>query len=462
MATATLPLHWRGRSGRTYIPIPRSQVRHGEWATVRKVIGTGPPIGNSTVDEGIPIALKLWLEADDEALEVLQAEARIVVELMGKSGDLPCPRLYDLIGEPVVTGLVMEWCPGDLERWWRDKLDHPDAFGRLMAAMAEVSRRVSDYHVFYAQKGGVENAHGDLKPGNILMSMKGRWLISDFGAAQVLPPQDSPWATSDVVLGTENFLAPELLFHASKRHPAALDTWALGAILFALLRLQRMVIDGEPVPRNGTASPRFRMTRVNQVLDIYRQDPTRFIERDIDPTAFPDPLLLPSADRRAIQECVRGVLGEDHEEDEQKLAESLLEVLDSAMSIEPAHRFTAARDLAAGFESLTREFIAASALAGEHSEAAAVPDVVRELDAAVSRADTLEAELVELRNQLRDVEELAADEEDTEPNLPRVVGETPSVRLSPVVPTLLVLILLLQVVTLIALGMLAGAVFSGL
>jgi len=461
MATATLPLHWRGRSGRTYIPIPRSRVRHGEWATVRKVIGTGPPAGTSTVEEGHPIALKLWLEADDAALEVLQAEARILVELMGKAGEIPCPRLYDLIGEPVVTGLVMEWCPGDLERWWRDKLQHPDAFGRLMAAMAEVSRRVSDYHVFFAQKGGVENAHGDLKPGNILMSMKGRWLISDFGAAQVRPPQDSPWAPSDVVLGTENFLAPELLFHAAKRHPAALDTWALGAILFALLRLQRMVLDGEAVPRNGTASPRFRMTRVNEVLDVYRQDPTRFIEKDIDPAAFAEPLGLPAADRRALRECVRGVFGDDGEESEEKLAQSLLDLMDRAMSIDPAHRFTAARDLAAGFEGLTREYIALSALAGEPPEAAAVPDVVRELDAAVSRADTLEAELVELRNQLREAEELA-DEEDTERTLPPVMPEVVPPRRSPAVVALLVLILLLQVINLIGLGVLAGAVFSGL
>jgi hypothetical protein len=204
------------------------------------------------------------------------------------------------------------------------------------------------------------------------------------------------------------------------------------------------------------------MTRVNQVLDIYRQDPTRFIEKDIDPTAFPDPLGLPSADRRAIRECVRGVFGDDGEEYQEKLADSLLEVMDRAMSIDPAHRFTAARDLAASFESLTREFIALSALSGEPSEASSVPDVVRELDAAVSRADTLEAELVELRNQLRDAEDLDPDQEETEPDLPRVVSETPSVRLSPLVPTLLVLILLLQVITLIALGMLAGAVFSGL
>src|SRR5688572_2130224 len=283
MATATLALQWKGRSGRIYGPIPRAKVRHGEVATVRKVVAKDAPVGTSTIADGEAVAFKQWLEGDDEAgLEVLQAEARVLVDLMAKKGDLPCPRLYDLVGDPVVTGIVMEWCPGDLERWWRDKLGEVDAFGRLIATLAEVARRLDDYHVFYAQKGGIETAHGDLKPANVLLASDGRWLVSDFGAARVRAPQESPWAASDVVLGTENFVAPELLFHATKRHPAALDTWSLGAILFALLLLRRMVLDGEPIPRNGTHSPRFRTTRTNQVLDVYRDAATRFVEQPID------------------------------------------------------------------------------------------------------------------------------------------------------------------------------------
>src|SRR5262249_15414950 len=154
----------------------------------------------------------------------------------------------------------------------KDKLREPDAFGRLMASMVEASRRVAEYHAWYAAKGA-EVAHGDVKPSNILLSQEGRWLISDFGAARVRPPDDNPLITSKVVAGTENFLAPEALFHAKKRHPAAMDTWALGATAFALLRLQRMVLDNSPVPRNGTQSPRFRMQRINQIHEVYGRDP---------------------------------------------------------------------------------------------------------------------------------------------------------------------------------------------
>lgn len=414
MPTATLPQLWRGRSGREYVPFEQARVRHGGMATVRKVVGRGGPVGSSTVADGVPLALKLWTESDDASLDQLQAEARILVEISGHPGELPCPRLYDLVGTPLVTGLVMEWCSADLERWWREKLKEPDSFGRLMATMAEVSRRVADYHVFFAQKQGLDAAHGDLKPSNILLSSEGRWLISDFGAARVKPPDDNPLVTSKVVAGTENFLSPEALFHAKRRHHAAMDTWALAATAFTMLRLRRMALDAAPIPKNGTQNPRFRMQRIHAIMEVYAKEPTRFRDRDLAVEAFADPLRIPEEDRRAVRDSLRGAFGAPDDHREEILCKELLEVLDRALAIEPRFRFTDARDLAAAFERLLRLYLE---LAAPAAAASAPPplldpapivkareDAVRAREEAEERANQLQEEMEAMRERLQETE----------------------------------------------------------
>lgn len=363
MSTATLPMEWLGRSGRRYVPVQGASPRHGSLGSVRKVTGDGPAVGTSTADEGVPLALKLWREGDEASLDQLQQEARTLVELASVGAELPCPRLYDLVGDPLVTGLVMEWCPLDLERWWRDKLGEPDAFGRLCAVLAEAARRVSEYQRDFAGKRGLDVAHGDMKPTNVLMSADGRWLVSDFGTAPVRPPGDDVWAESRVVVAGDNFLSPDVLFSARRPYPAAVDTWSIGASFFALLKLRRMVLDGSAIPRNGTLSPRFRMERVARVFEIYGRDPQRFVDRPLDPDVFPDPLRIPDEDRQSVRESIRGVFGAraDAQGLEEALAEKVSELLDRAVSIDPAHRFTDARDMTAAFEALTRDFLALAA-----------------------------------------------------------------------------------------------------
>lgn len=405
MPTATLPQLWRGRSGREYVPAEQARVRHGGMATVRKVVGRGGPAAGSTVPDGTPLALKLWTESDDASLDQLQAEAKVLVDICSHTGELPCPRLYDLVGSPLVTGLVMEWCPADLERWWRDKLKEPDAFGRLMATMAQVARRTSDYHVFYAQQQHLDAAHGDLKPTNILLAADGRWLISDFGAARVRPPDDNPLVTSKVVAGTENFLAPEALFHAKRRHPAAMDTWALAATAFTMLRVSRMVLDNTPIPRNGTASPRFRMQRTHQINEVYARDPKRFKDRDLDASAFPDPMKLPDEDRRAVRDALRGAFGAPDENREEELTRQVMDVFDRAMSIDPKYRYTDARDLAAAFDQLTRSYIELSTSSKPAVEPPSDPaPFVRARDEAEERARQAQVVVEQLRERVAEAE----------------------------------------------------------
>lgn len=364
MPTATLPRAWTGRSGVSYQPAKGARIRHGGMATVRKVVPA------DSVQEG-PLALKLWHEGDDAALQQIQVEARTMRELCERPGrELHCPRLVDTVGQPLVVGLVMEWCPADLERWWREKLRETDAFGRLTATLAELSHRVADYHDWSRAQRGYVVPHGDLKPSNMLISVDGRWLVSDFGTARIRPPAADDEGRSRLVEGTENFLAPEVLFQARQPFPAAVDTWALGATLLALLKLRRMVLDESAVPRAGTHSHHFCSQRMSQVLDVYMRDPSRFQAHDLDPGAFPEPLRLPEADRRLVREALRGVFGRSRQAAEDEIAEQLIQTLDRALSVDPAHRYTSARDFAVALEQLTQEYVS---LGATMSAVAALP-----------------------------------------------------------------------------------------
>ena len=389
-------------------------------ASIRKVTGRGGPVGISTVDAGVPLALKLWQEGDETSLDQLQQEAKILVELSAGGGDLPCPRLFDLVGKPLVTGVVMEWCPVDLERWWREKMTAEDSVARLMFTMAEASRRAAEYHAFFKSKSSVDAAHGDLKPSNIVLSKAGRWLVSDFGTAHLAPLENDVWAESRVIVASDNFVAPEVLFNARRRYPAATDVWSLGASLYALLRLKRLVDDGGVLPRNGTHSPRFRMERMNRVVEIYGRDPTRFLERDLQPGDFPDPEHLPEEDQRTLRDSLRGCFGEESPAKEDEFASALIGLMDRAMSIDPESRFTDCGALAERFEGLGRLFLELSAIEDRPpTEETELSEVLAARDAEVQRARLLQAEVDSLATQLR-AARIAPRKERTPPPAPTI------------------------------------------
>lgn len=403
MATATLPLAWKGRAGRAFMPVSGARVRHGRIAAVRKVQAVGAPKQSTDPSADVPLALKLWTEGGEASLDQLQREIR-TLSFAGTAQPPIAPRVIDVIGSPAVVGVVLEWCPGNLEDWWARTLREPDAFGRLMTSLAEVARQVDAWHTHAAGRGGLDSVHGDLKPTNILLGSTGSWLISDFGVPPVDAPEDSPWAESDVVAGAGSFLAPELRFHARITAPRAIDVWSLGVIAYAMIRMRRVVLDGSAMPRNGTASPRFSPSRADQVLDVYRSEPARFVEKPLDPTAFSSPENLPQADRSAVRESLRGALGDDDEELEGELTESVLAVLDRALAVGPERRFPDAASLANAFDDLARRWIT---LAARHEEsaghdgptAAALESVMRERDVARARAAAIYTELGSLQDR---------------------------------------------------------------
>ncbi|CAN5319898.1 hypothetical protein BH11PLA2_BH11PLA2_00490 [soil metagenome] len=72
--------------------------------------------------------------------------------------------------------------------------------------------------------------HGDVKPGNLMIDTAGRVTLIDLGFARVpgsLPPGEG-------ILGTPNYLAPELCYRTFRDTPAA-DIFALGVTAYELI-----------------------------------------------------------------------------------------------------------------------------------------------------------------------------------------------------------------------------------
>ncbi len=87
--------------------------------------------------------------------------------------------------------------------------------------------------------------HRDLKPSNVLLTADGTPKVGDFGLAKLLDGQSS-LTQSESVMGSPSYMAPEQAEGRSKAAGAAIDTYAIGAILYELLT-------GRPPFRGTTA-----------------------------------------------------------------------------------------------------------------------------------------------------------------------------------------------------------------
>ncbi len=318
-------------------------------ASVRPVVPAGAPVGLSSVREGVVVALKMARADDPLSVEALGREVEVFEALCRAPGEPPCPRLFDVVGSPV-CGLVMEWCPSDLERWWADRCGEPAAFGELCSTLAEVCRRVREYAAVAEMELGRRVIHADIKPRNVLLSESGRWLLTDFGASKSRSVDDANWAATKMILGTENYIAPEALFNARKPHPAAADTWSLGCTFFALLRMRVLLRGGGKLPPNGTHAHHFRTHRAALVADVHLRRPNAFADRELDASSFPSPDRLPERDRDAVIEAVAGTLG--NQRLEARLANDAINLLDRALQVDPARRYVDALEMAGDFEAL--------------------------------------------------------------------------------------------------------------
>mgnify|MGYP001576793881 CR=1 FL=1 len=122
----------------------------------------------------------------------------------------------------------------------------------------------------YAHEEGV--VHRDIKPGNILISKKGRVKIADFGLAKIAgrESKDSRLTGAQDVMGTLHYMAPEQLENPlSVDHRA--DIYSVGVVFYEMLT-------GElPIGRFSSPSQKVQVdVRLDEiVLRALEKEPTR-------------------------------------------------------------------------------------------------------------------------------------------------------------------------------------------
>lgn len=122
----------------------------------------------------------------------------------------------------------------------------------------------------YAHSEGI--VHRDIKPENILLDIKGRVKIADFGLAKLLAAKETQYALTlpQQAMGTMHYMAPEQIEHAAAVDHRA-DIYSLGVVFYELLT-------GElPIGRFSLPSEIRAVDRRldNIVLSTLEKDPQR-------------------------------------------------------------------------------------------------------------------------------------------------------------------------------------------
>ncbi len=113
---------------------------------------------------------------------------------------------------------------GSLAEWIDGKAWTPKAAAVLLGKLAR--------GVAHAHERGV--LHRDLKPGNILLDEAGEPCLADFGLAK-LRDAAADLTSSQAILGTPAYMAPEVASSGPKAATLAADIYSLGAVLYELL-----------------------------------------------------------------------------------------------------------------------------------------------------------------------------------------------------------------------------------
>src|SRR5881227_3973966 len=154
--------------------------------------------------------------------------------------------------------------------------------------MAKVARTVH-----YAHEHRI--LHRDIKPGNILLDVKGEPHLTDFGLARLLESESTVTRTLEV-LGTPSYMAPEQAAGNNSKLTNATDVYGLGAVLYQLLT-------GQPPFAGGTTYETIKL-----LLDTEPRQPrlwNRKIDRDLSTICLSVWRRIRSVDIRPLSRSLR-------------------------------------------------------------------------------------------------------------------------------------------------------------
>jgi len=215
------------------------------------------------------------LAKSERCVEAFRREAEIGMQLGGNG---PIVAVHDCLAEELVGDpecpdrlfyLVLDFVDGVTLRHFLDRYAKKKRRKRLPLRMVVHVIRVMTRAIETAHNHGIARSalpvvHGDINPGNVLVSSRGEIKVTDFGISRFAP---EPTFISRPV-GTLPYMAPEqYLGRISPRN----DLYSIGVVLHELLT------GAPPLPNEG--SPR---TRERKLL----QDPVPSLDRDDVPDAL--------------------------------------------------------------------------------------------------------------------------------------------------------------------------------
>jgi tRNA A-37 threonylcarbamoyl transferase component Bud32 len=199
------------------------------------------------------VAVKIFRATlDDEAADLTFRRELAAVSILAGH-----PNITGAIGAGVTDErhpfLIMEYMPGNL-------LDTPPTVGHHLARPLQIGAKIAGALAAAHSAGFV---HCDVKPGNVLISVYGEPMLSDFGSSAV--PDVDATTRPHITLG---YVAPELLTDGTGLPESDVYSWAASLV--------ELVTGTPPYPRRAGESASDYANRVrtdrSPVTDLVRND----------------------------------------------------------------------------------------------------------------------------------------------------------------------------------------------
>jgi serine/threonine protein phosphatase PrpC/predicted Ser/Thr protein kinase/ribosomal protein L39E len=170
--------------------------------------------------------------------------------------------------------VAMEYIDGQtLAQWMRD---NPKPALETVRIVEQIAKGLQAFH-------RMEMLHQDLRPDNIMIDGTGTAKIIDFGATRISGIVDDPPNSTDEILGTEQYTAPE--YFLGEGGSQASDIFSLGVIAYQILT-GRLPF-GADVAKVRTKSQQ-RKLKYRSALDDNRDIPA-WIDQTLRKAVDPDP-----------------------------------------------------------------------------------------------------------------------------------------------------------------------------